>query len=167
VAPILGVTLGSLIAITTLNAFVMTTLDSATRITRYITEELFGDSLRIKWLRNRYFSTLFITLCAAGLALGNWKAIWPIFGASNQLVAALVLMVITTYLFARKKPTAYTLYPALFMLVTALGALIWQIGGFLTGGKHLLTVIGIVLVVLAFFLIWENVRMIRRVMKTT
>ncbi len=160
VGPILGSALGTLIAITTLNAFVMTTLDSATRIARYITEELFGEAWGIRVFRNRYFSTSIVILLAGYLALGNWAAIWPIFGASNQLVAALGLMVISTYLLARKKPVEYTLYPAILMLVTTLGALAWQIQGFLRNGNHLLSTIGIVLVVLAVFLIVENVRMI-------
>jgi carbon starvation protein len=53
VAPLLGVSLGTLIAITTLNAFVMTTLDSATRIARYITEELFGEAWGVRLFLNR------------------------------------------------------------------------------------------------------------------
>jgi len=160
VAPLLGSTLGTLIAMTTLNAFVMTTLDSATRIARYITEELFGEAWGIRVFRNHFVSTTLIVLAAAYLAMGNWTAIWPIFGASNQLVAALGLMVMSTYLLARRKPTGYTLYPALFMLVTTLGALVWQIRGFLRAGNHLLSTIGIILVLLALFLVAENVRMV-------
>jgi carbon starvation protein len=160
VAPILGSALGTLVAITTLNAFVMTTLDTATRIARYITEELFGEAWGLRIFRNHLVSTSAVIALAAYLALGNWAAIWPIFGASNQLVGALALMVISTYLLARRKPTGYTLYPALFMLVTTLGALIWQIGVFLAKGNHLLSAIGIILVVLALFLVAENVRML-------
>lgn len=166
VAPILGSTLGTLIAITTLNAFVMTTLDSATRIARYITEELFGEDFGIRLFKNAYFSTTIVVLFAAYLALGNWKAIWPIFGASNQLVGALALMVMSTYLLAKKKPVGYTLYPAVFMLLTTLAALLWQVSQFLAKGNILLSTIGIVLLVLAFFLIAENIRMIKRKRKT-
>jgi len=55
-APLLG-TWGTFIALTILNAFILTTLDSATRITRYIAQELFG-------ITNRYASTLVIVLLA-------------------------------------------------------------------------------------------------------
>ena len=120
--PIFGA-LGSLIAITTLKTFVLTTLDSATRIGRYIREELFGQTLRIRPMRNRFFTTLFITGFALYLALGNWKAIWPVFGAANQLVAALVFLVVTLYLFGLGKRIRYAFYPGLFMLATTLAAL--------------------------------------------
>jgi len=161
VAPLLGVSLGTLIAITTLNAFVMTTLDSATRIARYITEELFGEAWGVRLFLNRYVSTSIVILLALFLAMGEWKAIWPIFGASNQLVGALALMVLSAYLLSRKKPVAYTLYPALFMLLTTLTALAWQIRGFWRSSHLLLASIGVALVALALFLVWENIRMLR------
>jgi carbon starvation protein len=93
--------------------------------------------------------------------MGEWKAIWPIFGASNQLVGALALMVLSAYLLSRKKPVAYTLYPALFMLLTTLTALAWQIRGFWRSSHLLLASIGVALVALALFLVWENIRMLR------
>ena len=85
-----------------LKAFVLTTLDSAARITRYISEELFGEGLKIKFLKNRFFPTLVIIGLAGWLALSNWKAIWPVFGAANQLVAALCLMIVSVYLLHKK-----------------------------------------------------------------
>ncbi|UCC67579.1 MAG: carbon starvation protein A, partial [Armatimonadota bacterium] len=54
--------LAVLVAITVLKTFIMTTLDSATRITRYIGEELFGEGLGIAFLRNRFAATLLITV---------------------------------------------------------------------------------------------------------
>ncbi|UCH12768.1 MAG: carbon starvation protein A [Candidatus Omnitrophota bacterium] len=160
--PIFGAS-GPLIAAIMLNAFVMTTLDSATRINRYITEELFGEGLKIKIFRNRYFSTAIIIAVTLWLALGNWQAIWPIFGASNQLVAALVLMVVSAYLINAKKPGKYTIYPAIFMLLTTGMALIYQIGRFFPSGQFLLGIIGIILLILAIFLSWEALRFMQRV----
>ncbi len=160
--PLLGATFGKLIAIITLNAFVITTLDSATRITRYISEELFGEGLKISVFKNRYFSTLIVIICAGFLAFGNWKAIWPIFGASNQLVAALVLIVITGYLLSLKKPVRHTIYPAIFMLLTTVSALVYLTINFFKKEDYLLTSIGAVLIILAVFVVMEGIKSFRK-----
>ena len=152
--PILG-TLGPSIAAIMLNGFVMTTLDSATRINRYITEELFGEALKIKVFKNRYFSTGIIVGLAIWLALGNWQSIWPIFGASNQLVAALVLIVISVYLISSGKPAKFTVYPSIFMLFTTIAALIWQGITFFKNQNILLFIITLLLFILAVFMMRE------------
>jgi carbon starvation protein len=164
VKPIFG-PLSGLVGITMLKTFVMTTLDSATRITRYLGEEFLGESLKLKWFKNRFFSTGAIIILSGYLSFGNWKAIWPIFGASNQLVAALALMVITTYLFIRKKMTKFTLYPAIFMLLTALGSLIFQLRQFLSQGKYLLGSIAVVLIGLTIFMVKESWGVIKKTLK--
>ena len=112
---------GGLIAIIILNAFILTTLDTATRIGRYLTQELLG-------LHNRYISTLLVIVASAALALGGgWNRIWPLFGAANQLVAALALIVVTAWLLSRQRSIKFTLLPSLIMLVTTIAALIYQI----------------------------------------
>ncbi|PIU83296.1 MAG: carbon starvation protein A [Elusimicrobia bacterium CG06_land_8_20_14_3_00_38_11] len=160
--PLLGATFGKLVAIITLNAFVITTLDTATRITRYISEELFGDGLKISVFKNRYFSTLIVIVCAGYLAFGNWKAIWPIFGASNQLVAALVLIVITNYLLSKKKPIKYTVFPAIFMLLTTVYAIVYLTINFFKKENYLLTSIGTILLFLAVFVVIEGIKSFRK-----
>ncbi len=157
--------LGALIAITMLKTFIMTTLDSATRIGRYIGEELMGISLGIKIFKNRYFSTLIIIILSGCLALGKWKTLWPIFGAANQLIAALGLLVVTLYLMQRKKPTKYTLYPALFMLATSIAALIHQTSSFFSQKNYLLLSIGIILIILTAFMLKESIRIIYKLKK--
>lgn len=152
--PILGL-FGTTLAAVMLNAFVLTTLDSATRINRYITEELLGNGLNLKFFRNRYFSTAIIIVLAFSLALGNWEAIWPVFGASNQLVAALVFLVIFAYMVKAKKRAMHILLPALFMLATTLAALVWQGTHFLRQENFLLAFISGALFVLAIFMVSE------------
>jgi carbon starvation protein len=163
--PLLGTTFGTLLAMLMLNSFVMTTLDTATRINRYITEELFGEGLKWKIFQNRYFSTLIVILFAGYLAIGNWKAIWPIFGASNQLVAALALLVVTVYLWGMKKPTKYTIYPGIFVLLTTTGALVYQVRDFIRNHNYLLTTIGVILLILAVFMVREGIIITQRVKK--
>ena len=154
VKPIFGSELGIMIAIMTLNSFVMTTLDTATRINRYITEELFGDAFNIKFMRNRYVSTGFLMIFVVWLALGNWKAIWPVFGASNQLIASLTLLVITAWLISKGKKAKYTLYPGIFVMITTVTALVYQAAAYLKQSMYVLSIISAFLLVLAFFMVY-------------
>jgi carbon starvation protein len=120
-------TYGATFAIMALNFFILTTLDTATRLGRYLLAELTG------W-ENRYAPTIIVVVAAGALALsGQWRILWPAFGASNQLVAALTLLVVSCWLLDRGAAHLVTLIPALLMLVTTLGALVWQIHGAVTG----------------------------------
>jgi len=162
VAPLVGAGTGALVAMFILNGFVMTTLDSATRITRYVTEELFGDAFGIKVVRNRYISTLAVVLVAFVLARGYWKVIWPVFGASNQLIAALVLLVASVYLFQKKRPTIYTFVPAIFMTLTTIIALIYQALVFIREKHFLLVAIVAVLLLLSADMVIEAAKALKR-----
>jgi len=146
--------MGTLVGITMLKTFIMTTLDTATRITRYISNELFGETFGISCMRNKYLATLLVGVLSGALALGNWKAIWPMFGAANQLIASLVLIVASVYLLTHKRKFIFTAIPAVIMLVTTLAALLYQTYTFLTADKPniLLAVIAVILIVLAVFL---------------
>jgi carbon starvation protein len=161
--------LGSLIGITMLKTFIMTTLDSATRITRYLCNELLGETLGITPLKNKYVAVALVGISSGALALGNWKAIWPVFGAANQLVASLVLIVASVYLLMRKRNFAFTAVPAGIMLVTTIAALIYQAYGFATaeGEKRnmLLAVVSVVLIFLAVFLAYTALVAVARVRK--
>jgi carbon starvation protein len=158
VDPIVGAGAGALIAIFILNAFVMTTLDSATRIARYVTEETFGEAFHIKILRNRYAATLAVILVSLILAMGYWKVIWPVFGASNQLIAAFVLLLVSVYLFQKRKPTLYTLVPGIFMTVTTIAALVYEAAAFIKERQYLLLFITAVLLALSVDMIVEAVK---------
>ncbi len=154
-APIFG-SLGMLIGITMLKTFVMTTLDSATRITRYVCGELLGDTFGITPMKNRYIATLAVGVAAGALALGNWNAIWPIFGSSNQLIAAMVFIVVTVYLLRRGRSWKFAAIPAALVFVTAMGALVYKELGFLgvlgtNGPNALLASVGAILVALGLF----------------
>ncbi len=82
-------------------SFAGTTLDTATRIQRYVLSELFGE---VKVFRNRQFSTAVAVITAGLLAFATGASgkgalkLWPLFGATNQTLAALALLVITVWL---------------------------------------------------------------------
>ncbi len=140
---------GGLAAITILNAFILTTLDTATRIGRYLTQELLG-------IKNRYISTFIVVTFGGALALsGKWSAIWPMFGTANQLVAALALIVVTSWLLSCGKSIKFTFLPALIMLATTVGALVYQIIGFIRTKDIFLAFIAFVLLGLAFYMLLE------------
>ncbi|MBN2097752.1 MAG: carbon starvation protein A [Candidatus Omnitrophica bacterium] len=146
--PFLG-NFGGLVAMTILNAFILTTLDTATRIGRYLTQELLG-------IKNRYVATFIVVVVGGSLALsGKWDKIWPMFGSANQLVAALALIVLTAWLLSKGKSIKYTLLPSLIMLATAVGALVYQMIGFMKAQDWLLIAITAALLGLAFYMLLE------------
>jgi len=153
--------IGTAFGVLMLNAFILTTLDTSVRLSRYIVQETLGAKTKI-------FSNRFI---AAGLGLalayymcqgGNWKVLWPLFGASNQLVGALALMVVTAYYLTFKRPTAYTFIPALFMAVTTEAALIYQVfWSFIPDGKWVLAAVAVFLMLLGLLVAFEVFRKFR------
>lgn len=111
------------IAMTIMGVFVAsfagTTMDTATRVQRYLITETFP-----KTFRNKYISTGFVILVALFLIFSSGAdgkgalALWPLFGAVNQTLAALALLVVTIYLKGRSKwGWLITLLPAMFMFV--------------------------------------------------
>ena len=152
--PVITLAIGSFFGMVMLNAFVLTTLDTGTRLGRLIFAELFGKKAPL--FKNRWAASSIILLFAGVMgATEGYKAIWPVFGASNQLVAALALIVVSSYLVAVKRPKKYTLYPAYFMLLTTLAALFYQGTKFFKNGSFLLAGVSVLLIGLALIIIYE------------
>ncbi len=173
-----------------LAAFLMTTLDTATRLARFTWQELFlprGQSeedapqataapvlLAVQaFFSNRYIATLIAVVAAGWLLLGGGaKSIWPVFASSNQLLAALTLLGCSLWLLRHKRPLMLTLLPMLFMMATSGSAVVtlflrnaraWQADGFKAGGVMTLTT-GI-LIVMSVALIVMGTISIRQTMK--
>lgn len=115
--------------------FAATTLDSATRLQRYVIQEL-GSALYIKPLTNKYLATGFAVSIAAfvamipapGKAAGTGGLIlWPLFGATNQLLAGLAFMVTVFYLYRRGKAIWFVAIPMTIMLIMPAWAMIWNL----------------------------------------
>jgi carbon starvation protein len=160
--PFLSFTFASMIAVLALNTFVLTTLDSAVRITRFLIQESVGE--KVVLFKNKYICTVLVVLFSYLIgATGGWQKIWPIFGATNQLIAAVALFVIATWLMAMGKPTKFALYPAIFMIVTTIGALAWQSYRFYTQPEPnvLLGTAAAFLIILALFVGYEGMATLR------
>ncbi len=160
--PILG-NYGKAFAVMALNAFILTTLDTATRIGRYLAQELFG-------IANIYLATGVVVVASGALALtGQWTRIWPAFGTSNQLIAALALLVGSCWLLRRGRPVVYTFVPACVMLVTTIAAFVYQLYSALarvnanTGMAEpdwFIAGVILVLIGLALVVFWEGVKVL-------
>ncbi len=140
-------------------SFAMTTIDTATRLQRYVIGEI-GGNYNISILGNRYVGGAIAVLTALALALAREAGkggmiLWPVFGTTNQLLAALALLVITLYLMQTKKPIIYTLIPMIFMMITAMAAMVLNIQTYYNTGNWMLTGIGIAIFVLALWLLFE------------
>lgn len=106
------------------STFVFDTLDVSTRLGRYLIEELTG----ITGILGAFLGTM-LTIMPAALILmntdsGMWAQFWTLFGAANQLLAALTLLVISAWLHQNGKRLAFTFLPMIFVLVTTFVALI-------------------------------------------
>ena len=156
-----GISFGAL----TVSAFLLTTLDTATRLGRYALEELTAE-----WapaLSNKYVATIITVIAGGGLALsGTWSAIWPVFGASNQLLAGLALLGATAWLAHLGKKYTVTLYPMIFMIVVTVVALLTMVFQNFAKGNYLLAFTSLVLLILAGFVINEGMKAINK-FKTT
>jgi carbon starvation protein len=144
-------------------SFAGTTLDTATRIQRYVIAELFS-SLNLKALTNRYVATavavgsaLILAFTAGASGTGALK-LWPLFGAVNQTLAALALIIITLYL-KRRGGLKWLIsgIPAVFMTVMTIWALILNQAKWGAGGNMLLTVINLLILIIAIWIATEGI----------
>jgi carbon starvation protein len=105
------------------STFVFDTLDVCTRLGRYIVQELFGWRGRAGALAGTLLTVALPVYFVAFAPPNSWSKFWTLFGASNQLLAALSLLAITVWLYQSRQRIAFTLYPMLFVLVITLWAL--------------------------------------------
>ncbi|MBI4567276.1 MAG: carbon starvation protein A [Planctomycetes bacterium] len=151
------------------STFVFDTLDVATRLGRYILQELFGAAGRV--------GAVAATALTAGVPLllvvssgkaDAWKDYWTLFGTSNQLLAALTLLGVTVWLKKSGKPFWFTLGPMIFVMAItlwSLGAQAWAIFNAPAGLTPVMKINGVVCVVLAALaalLVVEALRAMRR-----
>ncbi|WP_425448180.1 carbon starvation CstA family protein [Dethiothermospora halolimnae] len=146
-------------------SFAATTLDTATRIQRYVVSEV-AEGLNIKPLTNKYGATLFAVITAVLLAMAEpggsgAMILWPLFGATNQLLAGLSLMVITVYLSKKGKPILYTLLPMVFMMIMTGWGMVHNILNYFSDSKWLLFFISIIIMMLEVWMIIESFKAIR------
>ena len=171
-------------------SFAATTLDSSTRLQRYIIAELAGGGketgaagFRVPVLTNRFVATAVAVLTGLALAVGDafkrdaegaliglagagkgGLILWPIFGATNQLLAGLALLVITVWLIKRNRSAWVTAMPMCFMLLMTGWAIVELMRGFASeqGRNPLLLGVTVVMLLFEIWIVVESVVIVRQ-----
>ncbi len=155
------IALGTVFGILLVEGFVITTLDAAVRLNRYLFEELWAILFKNppKFLKFYWVNSALSVLLMWVLAYWNaFKALWPLFGTANQLLAALSLLAISTWLILRKRNSLITLVPALFMIATTVVSLVTLFSSYWKEGEYILLTADVLLFVLALAVIWLVLR---------
>ena len=136
------------------SAFALTSLDTATRLARFIFQEYFEDPTKEKQspLTNMYVSTTITVILGAILAVGGYSVIWPIFGSANQLLSALALMAVALWLKKQKRTYSMLTIPMIFMLIVTLCALVLLAKNNIASGNYILVGFSVALFILAIVL---------------
>ena len=159
----------------TYSAFCLTSLDTATRLARFMFQEFWLDGTKgetpdnvtgyKKVLANPYFATIITVVLGILLGMNGYGKIWALFGSANQLLAALGLLAVATWLSNIGKDNKMFLLPMAFMLCVTIASLFintkTQIGNILKGGADwgpwAQVILGVLLIVLALVLAVEGV----------
>ncbi len=158
------------------SVFCLTSLDTATRLGRYMFQELFtpkgmAPSDLTGWravLANPWVATVITVVLGVGLGMTGYQLVWPLFGAANQLLAALGLLAVCAWLGNAGRNNKMFYFPMAFMLAVTLCSLaitVWTKAGALMGGAVTLAnamqlVIAILLMVLAVILAVKGCKVI-------
>jgi carbon starvation protein len=147
-------------------SFAATTLDTATRIQRYIVSEI-ARSCKIPAVGKKHPATFIAVTTALLLAFssGGGKgalALWPLFGSVNQLLGGLALLVITVWLARKKIPIIYTAIPMVFMVSMTGWAMKINLVHYYSNGKWLLFCIGSLITLLQLWMIGEGAIVLAR-----
>lgn len=165
-----------------ISAFMMTSLDTATRLGRFICQEFCMPkskseeenvdkastkemSIVRKILINKYVSSLVLITVSMAMALsGEANSLWPIFGASNQLMSALTLLVISLWLLSKHVNWLVAFIPMVFMMIMSLWGVIqvidqqWNSNGVLVCLGFVLVAMALLMVGLGMSIIIHNLK---------
>jgi carbon starvation protein len=164
--PILAATLMAVLII----SFASTTLDTATRIERLIIEEI-GQAINVRILANPYVATAIAIGPAIALAtvrVGGGEAawaLWPVFGASNQMIAALSLLIMALYFWQRRRPVLPLVLPMLFVMAVTMFSLGLHLIEFIAAKQWLLVSLTVVLTSLLLWMSVESLGLFVRLLR--
>ncbi len=166
----------------TVSAFCLTSLDTATRLARYMFQEFwlkpgetYKDVTGIKaTLCNPVVATAITVVLGVGLGMTGYSKIWPLFGAANQLLAGLALLTVCAWLGNIGRNNKMFYIPMVFMMIVTIWSLFQTVTnriGQITSdnpevlakvdwGTYAQAILGALLIVLALFLAWEGIQTI-------
>ncbi len=142
-----------------ISAFALTTLDTATRLARFLFQEFLSEIRNEKnrevvdKLSSKYTATLITVLLGTILGLKGYLEVWPIFASANQLLSALALLTLTLWLKENKKNYMVSILPMSFMFLVTVVALIFLMAGNI--GNIILFIVSMLLFILALVFFYE------------
>jgi carbon starvation protein len=150
---------------------VLTVTQLIYRVMRVTLTEWVGEAVPV--LRNMHISTVVSMLLTIALVLtGTWVYLWQLFGAANQLMAALSLLIVTVWLKSLKRNPAYAMWPMLFMYFTTLAATLITArnlyvtiavqGGVASAGAWAMIIISFLLLITALVIGWDGYQAYQR-----
>jgi len=150
---------------------VLTVTQLVFRVMRVTLTEWVSETIPV--LKNIHISTIVSMVLTLLLVLtGTWVYLWQLFGAANQLMAALSLLIVTVWLREQKRNPSYALYPMLFMYVTTLAATLITArnllvtivprGGTAAAGAWSMIVISVLLFITALIIGWDGYQAYQR-----
>ncbi len=159
----------------TYSAFCLTSLDTATRLARFMFQEFWLEPGQTaadvkegykKLLVNPYFATIITVVIGILLGMTGYAKIWGLFGSANQLLAGLGLLAVATWLGNIGKNNKMFLLPMAFMMVVTIASLVITVknqagiisAGGADWGPYAQTVLALLLIVLAVLLVIEGVQ---------
>ena len=150
-------------------SFAATTLDTATRLQRYVIQEL-GTAIRVPALRQKYVATGIAVATGGAIALmsgpegpgSGGLILWPVFGATNQLLAGLAFLVVAFYLLRHGVTVWFLLAPLALMIVMPAWAMAEQIVNWRAKGNWVLFGIGIMVMTLQLWMVAEGALLWRK-----
>ena len=158
---------GNIFVAMSVSAFLLTSLDTATRLARFMFQELFiaknsttadveakpKTSFVASIFQNMYVATAIVVICSLLLALSAADDIWPLFGSVNQLLAAITLLVISLWLIRRRTSPIIAIIPLIFMFAVSGSGLCSFAAKVMTKSGALLGVLAIIILLLSLVLI--------------
>jgi len=155
----ISIPVGTVFVTLAFSAFALTSLDTATRIGRYMFQEMTTNEKGEKnSLNNMYVSTAVTVGLSALLLSFGYQKIWPIFGSANQLLAGLSLIAVSAWLAKSGKKNLATIIPMVFMFAVTLTALVMVAKSNFAGGSLIIGVLASVLFILAVILIITTIQ---------
>ena len=169
--------LNSLLVLT-YSAFCLTSLDTATRLARFMFQEFWlepGETaadVKEGWKKvmvNPYFATILTVVLGILLGMNGYGKIWGLFGAANQLLAGIGLLAVATWLGNLGKNNKMFLFPMGFMIIVTIASLCLtvknQVGMIMAGGADwgpwAQSILGVLLIALAIVLVIEGVQTLK------
>ena len=159
--PFLSVAIATLLGAFMVNQFILTSVDTSTRLGRFvISENLFPK------LKNKILTTLITLIPAWLLAItSSYETLWRLFGTSNQLIASITMIGVSAFFISKNIKVRFIIIPAIFVLITTLSALVYLTfwpAGYISQGNFVLAGFSILMLILGAFVSFEGFNILRK-----